>query len=208
MLPLLTAIAGFAIAAIGGFFIGVNYERTRATRSRPIIATPEEAPADDSGADRRRFAEACRDGGTIVVARLDAADTWRRTHGQTTVDHLSRQVREVIAERLDPRAAIADGPASELLLLSLPSGGDETADATAAVVWPAIDAVRSHRFVDRSGEAVHATASFGAVCVRPEERPTEAIAHAQHAAGEAGRFGRNGLCVWTSGGIRRMERPA
>ena len=103
---LLGSLLGFGFAVVAGFLIGVRYERSR--QLRPVETASRsatEATATDTRATAsvgddvtvEEFLGQCRSGHLLAVARLDAADDWRRTHGQATVDGLLRQFRDALA---------------------------------------------------------------------------------------------------------------
>ena len=108
-MPLQIALFGVATAAGLGFVAG------RVTGSRPHVVHPSVPPAEGRPCAEAVFGEALKalEGPAYaLVVRVDAVETWRRTHGMAALDRfvarLERSVRSQLPRAVDLRTGDAE----------------------------------------------------------------------------------------------------
>ena len=126
--------------------------------------------------------------------RLDAADTWRRTHGQDAIEHFMKEIMTIATEAIPAGGCVVR------------KGEEATAIATGDRTFAAeiAHALRSHTFTHANGNEALVSAGMG-VAEETEDSMQVHVERAVAASSEAGRRVHGGFAVWEPGGLRHVR---
>lgn len=195
--PLSLFAFGLVVSSVLGFVAGWVLAAGRSGQAEPVATEAKASPAGGVGEESDRLTTAWNGSAqprVVMHLRMDAIETWRRTHGQKTVEHFLSEIIAVVTDELAPGGGMV-------------RKGDEAIAVTTGDVRTAAqiaETLRAFKFAHINGGEALVSAGMGVV--EETDKPLQVqLQRAFAAASECGRHRHAGFTVWTPSGVRHVR---
>lgn len=195
--PLSLFALGLVVAAVLGFVAGwiLGSRPATARADKREASTGPAAKAANAAVDPVLAAwDDVEPNRVIMYLRLDAVETWRRTHGQRTIEYFVQEIVAIVTDMLPPGGHVVRKDVEAIAIAT----GDRLLAAKIA------EALKRHRFTHLSGAEALVSAGMGVV-EETEDSPEVHVRRALAAVSEATRRVRGGFGIWQPDGVRHVR---